>query len=113
MTEYAIPHGTAVAMGTIVANYISNKRGYLSNEHCCRIEKLILKIVNIDFNFTKVSVEQMVVAIKKDKKQTDENIKAVLFDDKMKLKVFSDLQCEEIEEAIKYLAQLLSKNDRS
>lgn len=109
VTEYAIPHGTAVAMGTIIANYISHKRGYLSKERKCRMEKLLLKIVNIDFDFTKVNVGQMVAAIRKDKKQTDENIKAVLFDENMKLKVYADLQNDEIEEAVQYLTQVLQK----
>lgn len=107
VTEYAIPHGTAVAIGTIIANEISNKRGYLSNERKERMEKLLLKIINIDIDFEKLKAEQIIFAIKKDKKQTDDRIKAVLFDENMKLKVYSDIQIHEIEDAVQYLTELL------
>lgn len=107
VTEYAIPHGTAVAMGTMIANYISNKRGYLSKERMVRMEKLLLKIINIDIDFSKLNIGQMVAAIRKDKKQTDDSIKAVLFDENMKLHVYTDLQIDEIEKAIQYLKKLL------
>lgn len=109
VTEYAIPHGTAVAMGTLIANEISNKRGYLSKERKERMEKLLVKIINIDIDFEKMKVEQMISAIRKDKKQTDDRIKAVLFDENMKLKVYSDIQIYEIEEAVQYLTELLQK----
>ena len=112
VTEYEIPHGTAVAMGTIIANDISFKRGYLTQERKSRMENLLLKIINIDFDFTKVNVKQMVVAIRKDKKQTDQSIKAVLFDGNMKLKVYTDIESKEIEDAVQYLIQVLQKNDR-
>ena len=69
--------------------------------------KYITDKLNIDIDFSKLNIGQMVAAIRKDKKQTDDSIKAVLFDENMKLHVYTDLQIDEIEKAIQYLKKLL------
>ena len=46
-------------------------------------------------------------AIRKDKKQTDIKLKAVLFDENMKLKVYNNIQNQEIEDAFSYFKELM------
>ncbi|MCQ2754568.1 MAG: 3-dehydroquinate synthase, partial [bacterium] len=43
-SNYAIPHGSAVALGMLTANYISYKRGFIEEEYMNRIEKCVRKI---------------------------------------------------------------------
>lgn len=108
VTSYAIPHGTAVAMGTIVANYISMLRGYLSNDIVNRIENVMLKIIHIQYDFEKINMNDIVLAIKKDKKQTDDGIRAVLFDENMTLSIYQDVLEEEIAKGFQRLQSLLN-----
>ncbi len=116
VTEYAIPHGTAVAMGMIMANAIACKRGSIPGQITERMDSVLAKI--IDLNLLKeengfkgldtFSTETFLDKIKKDKKQVDEKITAVLFtDEKLTLSVVHDVQPEEIRDAFLHLREVL------
>lgn len=107
MSHYAIPHGTAVAMGTIVANRISLSRGWLTEDKVLRVEQVLWKIIHIDVEHIKVDMDQVISAIHKDKKQVGKELTAVLMKDDMKLNIVHDVKKEEIEEAIRYLFEKL------
>lgn len=109
MSNYMIPHGTAVAMGTITANRISLSRGWLTEDKVLRIENVLWKIIHIDVKHIGVDMDEVIAAIHKDKKQTDSNITAVLMKDDMKLQIVHDVQRSEIEDAINYLFSNLRK----
>jgi len=100
VSNYAIPHGTAVAMGMIVANRVSMQRGYLDNDLVLRSEQVLKKIINLDFKSINLDVDLILDAMKKDKKQTGTEITAVLLYDNMKLGIFKDLKREEVENAL-------------
>lgn len=108
MSQYAIPHGTAVAMGTVVANRISLMRGYMKQDIVERIEAVLKKIIHIDYDLKKFDMDKIIDAIRKDKKQVDENITGVLFDKNMELVIYHDIVREEILSALQALFQLLS-----
>lgn len=107
MSNYEIPHGTAVAMGTVVANRISLSRGYMREDIVNRIEKVLAKIIHISFDINKFDLDKIIDAIGKDKKQIDNNITAVLFDENMELIVYHDVLKEEILEALQMLFLLI------
>lgn len=107
VTRYAVPHGTAVAMGTIVANYISYQRGELDKDTIERVEKLLLQIIPSEYDISTIAITDIIQAIRKDKKQTDANLRAVLFDKNMKLIVCADIKEEEVTDAFKHLKTLL------
>jgi 3-dehydroquinate synthase len=103
-SHYAIPHGTAVAMGTVVADRISLSRGWLSEDKVVRIENLLWKIIHVDASHLHVDMDAILGAIHKDKKQTDSHITAVLMrNDNMQLEVVHDVTAKEIAEAVGYL----------
>jgi len=108
MSLYVIPHGTAVAMGTIVANRISMQRGMLTNEMVVRMEAVLKKIIHVDLNEIKCDINKIINAIRNDKKQTDQNLTAILLDENMKLGIYRDIKKEEIKEAVEYLFKMLS-----
>jgi 3-dehydroquinate synthase len=108
VSNYAIPHGTAVAMGTIVANHVSLMRGWLEEDIVRRMEQVLIPIIPVkgaDLNFP---MDEILSAIHKDKKQTSASLTAVLMKgEDMELQIVSDVTEDEIQEAINYLFGLL------
>lgn len=109
VTKYEIPHGTAVAIGMIMADYISVSRGILKEEISKRVEKVLLQVICIDVELTGYPVEDFIVAIRKDKKQTNENLTAVLMTNVAKdLKIVHDISEVEVIDAITHFASVYS-----
>lgn len=107
ITEYTIPHGTAVAIGMVMANYISVNRGYLDEEYSKRSENVLLKVIDIDVDLRDYPIEDYISAIHKDKKQTNDKMTAVLMTNTEKeLKIINDLQVNELERALNYFCDL-------
>lgn len=113
MSHYEIPHGTAVAMGTITANRISLSRGWLTEDKVARVENVLWKIINVDVSNIKVSMDEIISAIHKDKKQVGKQLTAVLMKDDMKLQIVHDIQKNEIEEAINYVFEKMNGEKES
>ena len=108
VSDYAIPHGTAVAMGTIAANKVSLLRGWLDERTIAQAERLLLPIINIDVNAITPDMNKIVGAVRKDKKQIGNSITLVLIKGSdMETKVTNDGTIDEIEIAIRYLFDLL------
>lgn len=104
MSKYAIPHGTAVAMGTISANRISVSRGWMTEQTAQRIENVLYQIIHIDKQDIAVSMDDIISAIRKDKKQTSSSLTAVLMKgEDLKLEIVHDVEPGEIEAAVGYL----------
>lgn len=109
VTSYEIPHGTAVAIGMIMADYISLDRGLVSEDIIKRMEKLLLSVIDIDVKLLQVPLENYIAAVRKDKKQTSEDLTAVLiveYLEEARLKVVHDIQVKEIEDAIGYFIEI-------
>lgn len=103
-SEYAIPHGSAVALGMITANAISVERGYIAAELAQRIELTCQKILTaIELDARHFDLGVIMAAIHKDKKQTGTDITAVLISASGELKVYKDIQEGEIARAIAHL----------
>lgn len=108
MSQYAIPHGTAVAMGTVVANRISESRGWLEEPLVRRMEEVLWKIIHVNAEFLTIDMQLVMDAIRKDKKQIDNHITAVLMNQNMKLEIVHDVTEAEIKEAVNYLFERLT-----
>lgn len=107
MSNYAIPHGTAVAIGMIIANRISLSRGWLAADKVQRMEDILLQIIHIDLSSIPMDMDKMIAAIRKDKKQTSSELTAVLMYDDMKLRIVHDLKINEADAAICYIYEKL------
>lgn len=109
ITEYAIPHGTAVAIGMIMANSVSVKRGLLSEDVSERSEQVLLKVININSALLGRETEDYIRVMRKDKKQTGNSLTAVLMSDKVEkenLTVVHDLTEEEVQSATEHFLRL-------
>lgn len=116
VTHYEIPHGTAVAIGMIIANYIAEKRGLLSTGIAHRSEKVLLQVINTDVLLTEYATEHFIAAMRKDKKQVSTELTAVLMTDVAKdLRIVHDLTVEEVADAVAYFDKVyrINKNGLS
>jgi len=108
-TQYIIPHGTAVAIGMIMADCISEKRGLLEKTIVKRAEKVLMQVIDIDITLLNVSTETFIDAMRKDKKQTSSSLTAVLLADYGEapdIRVVHDLKEEEVQYAKDYFINL-------
>lgn len=111
VTNYEIPHGTAVAIGMIMANHIAVDRGLLDADFARRSEKVLLRVIHISINLSSYSSEQFINAMRKDKKQTSSQLTAVLMTNLPKdLKIVHDIKVEEVEDARNYFVEIYKKN---
>lgn len=110
ISDYMIPHGTAVAMGMIVANRISLFRGLLDTKTVQRMEEILFQIIHVDLSSVHMDIDKLVTAIRKDKKQTGTNLTAILMYDDMKMRMVHDLTKRETETAILYIYNKLQRS---
>lgn len=110
-SSYGIPHGTAVALGTITANHISVLRKRMELKTAKRIDKLILKIIEIPMKNDWFNIEALILSIRKDKKQTGSEITAILMDNCFNLEIIHDLNKEEIGISVQYMTDLLRQKN--
>lgn len=100
-TNYEIPHGTAVAIGMIMANSVSLKRGILDKEFAERSKEVLLKVIHIDKALLEVPMDKFISAMRKDKKQIGNSLTAVLMEGHGdKLEILHDISEEEVEYAL-------------
>lgn len=114
VTNYLIPHGTAVAIGMIMANFVSEKRGYLPSEIARRSEAVLLQVIDIDVTLLAMAFPEYLRAIRKDKKQEGESLTAVLitaYGDRAELTVKHDITENELRAAIEYFISLYEEKD--
>lgn len=106
-SHYEIPHGTAVAMGTVVANAISVHRGMMSLALEKRLDALLASIIYVDTQHDFLQPDVLLAAIRKDKKQTSAEITAVLMDGTYELHCVHDVQVDEIHKGFSHLESFL------
>ena len=114
VTNYIIPHGTAVAIGMIMANHISQRRKYLSQDIARRSEKVLLRVIDIEPSLLEKPLSEYMKAIRKDKKQESESITAVLitaYGDRGELTVLRDITENEVRSAIDYFISLYGEKE--
>lgn len=111
ISHHAIPHGTAVAMGMLVANRISLDRGLIAEDLVNRTQNVVKKIVLKELVPQIIDINEVISAIRKDKKQVDSNLTGVLLTGEMQLKITNDLQRDEIERAFKDVLKFLENAD--
>lgn len=108
VSNYFIPHGTAVAMGMLVANRISLKRGLLAEDIVTRTEAVLRKIIRQELVPDKIDMDQVINVIRKDKKQTSNDLTGVLLHDDMQLKIYRDLEPDEVAQAFRTVLDYLN-----
>jgi len=107
VTDYRIPHGTAVAIGMIMANHVAVNRGIFNAETAQRSEAVLLQVIHTEEKLSSYPSERFIDAMRKDKKQIGTSLTAVLINEtKGGLEIVHDLSTGEVEEALRYFTTL-------
>ena len=88
LTNYAIPHGIAVSYGMDIANFISVKKGYISEDTRQNIRELVAQIWE-GTTIKNISLEKFIAALTRDKKNVGKELGLIL--NKGYGKIFKDL----------------------
>lgn len=97
VTNYAVPHGQAVTLGMIWANIVSVEVNRLSQATSTSIYNAFLKTAHTirtsELNFT---ADQIVDAMKKDKKREGEDLAIILMDEQGQFHRIKDLKPQSV-----------------
>ncbi len=77
ITNYEIPHGQAITLGMDLANFISFKLNLISHSEFIELHNIIEKNIP-DFKFTISNIEDYFLALKKDKKNKENQLGCIL-----------------------------------
>lgn len=111
ISAYEIPHGTAVAIGMIIADYIAVKRGLLDESFALRAQKVLLRVIDIDLSVMQKPMDGIIDAMRKDKKQTSEALTAVLMTNISKdLRIVHDITQDEVKEGFEYFYKVYQED---
>ncbi len=77
LTDYTVPHGIAVSIGMDMANYLSVKLGYISNELYGRMHALLRKNWG-NIRLSDIAVNDFIQALAKDKKAVGSELRVIL-----------------------------------
>ena len=78
-TDYGIPHGIAVTIGMDMANFVSAELGVSSVDQFLRMHS-VLQRNSADFSGVDIQREQLMTALRRDKKNTATHLRLVLPD---------------------------------
>lgn len=108
VSEYNISHGTAVAIGMIMANSLSVKFGMMTKEFAQKSENVLLKVIDIDKQNLEIDEGMFINAMHMDKKQKSNNLTVVLMDinNNENSLVFKNIAANDVEYAIRYFCDL-------
>jgi len=112
VSHYAIPHGQAVTLGLMTANHISVARNILEEEKADRINKMVVCLLSVKLKKKWFQTEQIVDAVKKDKKRSTQYLPAVLFSSNNKLEVYQNVKPEELDKALDKVVVFLERTNR-
>ncbi|GHV64738.1 3-dehydroquinate synthase [Bacteroidia bacterium] len=109
-SEYAIPHGIAVVIGMIFANIISVKRGLLAKETADSwYTNLLQKCLKCELKPEYFKKEQILSAMKMDKKRIGEGLPLIIIDNAFELHKLTDLTQEELFDGIDCILTKINK----
>jgi 3-dehydroquinate synthase len=107
ITHYEIPHGQAVSIGMDLANFISLKKGILSDVDFELMHKILIKNIP-SFKFHKKNIEEYCLALARDKKNKGNKLGSILSKGPGKVeKIFIDID-EDLKNIILKYSELYS-----
>jgi 3-dehydroquinate synthase len=107
-SNFRIPHGQAVVVGMMLANYIAQRRGILSEEKRRFIERrLLVPSLKIKVYPTDLEPRAIIEAMGKDKKRTGSGLALIMLTDANEMVRVSDLEAQEVRSALQETECLL------
>jgi 3-dehydroquinate synthase len=101
VSNFRIPHGQAVVIGMILANYIASKRHLLSENNCRFLEeKLLIPTLQTTILPGDFQAKSITEAMKQDKKRTGSKLALVMLKDSDEMVRVDDLEEYEVRDAL-------------
>lgn len=94
-SNFAVCHGEAVLVGMGFANLLSLKRGIMKKEKYIEFEDIFRKYYP-QFNISKISVQDIIYYLKRDKKRVGKDLTMILSQDIGKQFKFNDIKEKEV-----------------
>ena len=108
VSDFRISHGQAVIVGMILANYIAQYRGILSEEKRRFIEKtLLIPSLKTELQQADLRVDAIIEAMGKDKKRTGSGLALIMLTDANEMVRVNDLEAQEVRSAVQEMECLL------
>jgi len=108
-SNFELPHGQAVILGMILANIVSRQRGMLSREvESHFFTNLLQPSIAVDLKGKFIDADQIIPAMKNDKKRTGKGLALILMGDDYKMKKVDDLEFAEAILALKRSTEILN-----
>lgn len=104
-SNYGVPHGIAVTVGTLVAYRISVQRALIDHHMYQRIEKLLVPYIKVKIKPSWMDINHLIIAIKNDKKRQGSGLAFVLPTLSGSFQCFKDISETEVEQAVYFLKQ--------
>lgn len=102
-THYKIPHGQAIIIGMIMANFISLQKNTITEITFKKTEKVFLELLKSDLTtLKKCSTEEIIIPMKQDKKRIGNNLPLIMMDEQFVFTKILDLTETEAIQAIDY-----------
>ncbi|WP_099468130.1 3-dehydroquinate synthase [Konateibacter massiliensis] len=102
LKNFELLHGECVALGSVAASYLSWKRGNLTKEEFYEIRDMYVAF-NLPITVTGIVPEEVLEAVKRDKKMDSGQIKFILLKKMGKAVIDSTVTDEELLEAIQFI----------
>jgi 3-dehydroquinate synthase len=102
-TQYKIPHGQAIIIGMIMANFISFIKGVMGEDTMKKTERIFKALLKSDVSILKIiSNDQIINPMKQDKKRIGDNLPLIMMNNDYAFSKILDLTESEAISAIDY-----------
>lgn len=109
-THYKIPHGQAIIIGMIMANYVSYVKQIITKTTLAKIEKVFIELLKSDVSILKsVTYANIIDPMKQDKKRIGNKLPLIMMDENYTFIKILDLSEEEAISAIEYFKNTYCK----
>lgn len=109
VSNYAIPHGQAVVIGMLFANIAAESRGILSSQRADYLyRELLLKTITEKGKSCDYDYNQILEAMKKDKKRVRQGLVVVMMHDDFSFEKVTDFSDGELATTLERLKQVLT-----
>ncbi len=109
-TQYKIPHGQAIIIGMIMANYVSYTKKLITKSTLDKIEKVFFELLKTDVSILKpVASIDIINPMKQDKKRIGNKLPLIMMDENYTFIKILDLTEEEAVIAIDYFKNTYCK----
>jgi 3-dehydroquinate synthase len=106
-SNFEIPHGQAVVVGMLFANFVSLRRGILSQDlHEFLKREFLMPGLIIKLRSSQLASNKIVEGMKKDKKRTGKGLTLIMLQDGFEMVRVDNLEEAEVEQGVEFLKEL-------